>query len=113
MRTLLALLLLEGISLADPFDQPLQARKWHLGIEAMTDFPLSIGAQVWVEVPYRIRLTMSAGEMPDGYLNTINSIAVAAGAYNQSTADFITELLDRAATWRLQVGWRPFPRRGA
>jgi hypothetical protein len=56
---------------------------------------------------------MSSGEMPDAYLQTINKIAVHAGAYNQAQADFIREVLDRPATWRLQVGWRPFPRRGA
>ena len=78
----------------------------------MTEFPISVGAQVWAELPYRFRLAVSAGEMPDAYLQTINSIAVAAGAYNQPTANFITELLDHAATWRLHVGWRPFPRRG-
>ncbi len=113
MRTLLVLLLVGGVAHAEPAEQPADARKWHLGIEGMTDFPLSVGAQVWAELPYRIRLSMSSGEMPDAYLQAINSIAVSAGAYNQSQADFITELLDRAATWRLHVGWRPFRRRGA
>jgi hypothetical protein len=111
MRLLLALLLLEGAVFAHEPPPPNQ-RKWHLGIEAMTDFPLSVGVQVWAELPYRIRLTMSMGEMPDPYLSTINSIAVSAGAYNQSQANLITELLDRATTFRTQVGWRPFRNRG-
>jgi hypothetical protein len=55
---------------------------------------------------------MSAGELPHGYLQTINAIAVSAGAYSQRDADLITELLDHAATWRLHVGWRPFRRLG-
>jgi hypothetical protein len=38
---------------------------------------------------------------------------VAAGAYNRRQSDLITESLDRAGFWRLQVGWRPFARRGA
>src|SRR4051794_7105865 len=110
MRTLLFLLLISGTASADP---PVESRKWHLGIEGMTDFPLSVGAQVWAELPHRIRLTVSAGELPDAYLSTINAIAVSAGAYNQSQADLITELIDRASTWRVQAGWRPFRRRGA
>jgi hypothetical protein len=112
MRIALALLLLSGIAHAEPLAEPAK-RKWHLGIEGMTDFPLYVGAQVWAELPYRIRLTMSAGEMPDAYLRTINKIAVSAGAYNQRQADLIREALDHAAVWRLQIGWRPFARRGA
>jgi hypothetical protein len=112
MRALIVLVLVGGIVHAEPIGAPPEGRRWHLGVEGMTEFPLSVGAQVWAELPYRFRLAMSAGEMPDAYLQTINSIAVAAGAYNQPTADFITELLDHAATWRLHVGWRPFRRRG-
>jgi hypothetical protein len=112
MRTLLLVVLASGIAHAEPADEPRAPRNWHLGIEGMTDFPLTVGAQVWAELPYRLRITMSSGELPDSYLKTINAIAVAAGAYNQSQADLITELLDRAATWRLHFGWRPFPRLG-
>ena len=103
---------MSGLARAEPADEARAPRAWHLGIEGMTDFPLTVGAQVWVEMPYRLRLTMSSGELPDGYLQTINAIAVSTGAYNQSQADLITELLDRAATWRLHFGWRPFSRRG-
>ena len=115
MRMLIAaaLVALAGTAHAQSPDPPADGRAWHLGLEALTDFPMQVGAQVWVETPHRFRFTVSSGEMPDLYLQTINSIAVSAGAYNQSTASFITELLDRAATFRLQVGWRPFARRGA
>jgi hypothetical protein len=111
MRTLLCLCLALGVAHADPVEQP--RRNWHLGIEGMTDFPLTVGVQVWAELPYRIRLSMSSGELPHYYLQTINAIAVSAGAYSQKQADYLTELLDRAATWRLHIGWRPFKRRGA
>jgi hypothetical protein len=112
------LLLLAGVAhAADPLEEPTGlppiARKWHLGLEAMTDFPLTVGVQVWAELPYRIRLSTSVGELPDAYLQTINAIAVAAGVYNQSQANFLTELIDRATTWRFHVGWRPFKNRGA
>jgi hypothetical protein len=112
MRSLLVLCLAVGVAHADPPEEPRTLRNWHLGIEGMTDFPLTVGVQVWAELPYRIRLTMSAGELPHGYLQTINAIAVSAGAYSQRDADLITELLDHAATWRLHVGWRPFRRLG-
>jgi hypothetical protein len=113
MRTLVVLLFVGGVAHADVFDQPYHERKWHLGFEAMTDFPLYVGAQVWAELPHRIRLTMSSGEMPTAYLDTINAIATSAGAYDQKTAAFISELLDHSATWRLHIGWRPWKRRGA
>jgi hypothetical protein len=114
MRLLIAAIIIAaGTAQAEAAEPHADERSWHFGIEGSTDFPLQVGAQVWLETPYRFRITMSSGEMPDAYLQTINYIAVAAGAYNQSTANFITELIDRAATWRLQVGWRPFRRRGA
>jgi len=113
VRSLVILMLLCSVSHAEPVEPRKDLRKWHLGIEAMTDFPLQVGGQVWVELPHRIRLSTSFGELPDTYLLTINKVAVAAGAYGQPTAELITEALDRALTWRLHVGWRPFPRRGA
>ncbi len=109
MRALMIAFLVGGIAYAEP--EPSQ-RKWHLGIEAMTDFPLYAGAQVWVELPYRIRLSTSFGEMPPAYLDVINDIAVSAGAYNQNTANLIDESLDHAFTWRVHVGWQPFKHRG-
>jgi hypothetical protein len=113
MRIAALLLLLSGVAHADGVEAQPKTRDWHLGVEVLTDFPLYIGAQVWVELPHRIRLSTSFGDMPDLYLDTINSIAVSAGAYNNATAEFLSELLDRAFTWRLHAGWRPFKRRGA
>jgi hypothetical protein len=116
MRTLIAVAVVAcaAAAHAEPTEGAANNRHaWHLGIEGMTDFPLSVGAQVWLETPYRFRITVSSGEMPDAYLQTINKIATSTGLYKQSTADFITELLDRAATFRLQFGWRPFRHRGA
>lgn len=114
MRILIAaVVLVAGTAHAQPTAERTDERAWHLGVEALTDFPLHVGAQVWLETPHRFRITLSSGEMPDAYLQTINKIAVSAGAYGQPTADFITELLDHAESWRLQVGWRPFRHRGA
>lgn len=109
MRALAIVLLAGSIAQAEEA----KTSKWHLGVEAFTDFPLQIGGQVWVELPHRIRLSTSFGEMPDPYLQTINSILVSSGVYNQSTANVMTEIIDRAFTWRIHIGWRPFKRRGA
>jgi hypothetical protein len=65
-----------------------------------------------VELPHRIRLSTSFGEMPPAYVDTINAVAVAAGAYDQNTASFIDEALDHAISWRVHIGWRPFKHRG-
>ncbi len=114
MRTSIAVLILvTGVAHAQPTAARTDERAWHLGIEGLTDFPLHVGVQVWLEMPHRFRLTVSTGEMPDAYLQTINSVATSAGVYKQSTADFLTELIDRAVSWRLQVGWRPLRHRGA
>src|SRR5262249_16089368 len=61
---------------------------------------------------YRIRLSTSFGEMPEEYLDVINAVATATGAYSHATADLIEEALDHAFTWRLHAGWRPFTKRG-
>lgn len=112
MRALIVIAVLMTGTAAEAQATKSPERAWHLGIEALTDFPLQVGFQVWLEMPYRLRVTVSSGEMPDAYLQTINKILTSSGVYNDATADFMTELLDRAMTWRLQFGWRPFPRRG-
>jgi hypothetical protein len=111
MRNLVVLIFVAGVAHAEPASQP-ETRRWRLGVEGMTDFPLTVGVQVWAELPYRIRLSMSAGELPDGYLQTINAIGTSSGLWNQSQADLLTEMIDHAATWRLHLGWRPFRNRG-
>jgi hypothetical protein len=117
MRLLAMLVLLGGTAEAKTLQEELNptldgARSWHLGLEGQTDFPLSVGLQVWAELRYRFRLSMSFGEMPDAYLDTINAVAVAAGAYNKSAAELMSEALDKAFTWRLHIGWRPWKHRG-
>jgi hypothetical protein len=81
---------------------------WKLSVEAGTDFPLSVGARVGAEFPYRLRLSTSLGWLPRPYLRAINSAAVKAGAYDRPTADLIESGLGSAVVWRTHVGWRPF-----
>jgi hypothetical protein len=113
MRILVLLIALGSAARADEFATAEPARRWHLGIEGVTDFPLFIGGQLWVQLPHRLRITTSFGEMPDLYLRTINAIATSAGAYSNSTAELITEALDYAVSWRLQFGWVPWKNHGA
>src|SRR5262249_25062417 len=87
-------------------------RVWSLGTEALPDFPVQIGGKVWVEAPYRIRLNTTLGYLPAGYVDAINGILVAAGAYNATTADLIAAALKSSFVFRLHAGWRPLPRRG-
>ena len=51
--------------------------------------------------------------MPSGYADAINGVLVAAGAYDQTTADLIGAALKSSLIWRLHAGWRPFKKRGA
>jgi hypothetical protein len=83
------------------------------GVEAVTDFPIDVGAKLWVEGPYRLRLSTSFGVLPGGYVDTINAILVSAGAYDQQTANLIHDSLKSSFVWRLHGGWRPFKTRGA
>ena len=128
MRTLALLLLLDGAVRAQPIESPapspeplalltppppkVHERNWHMGIELTTDFPLWVGGQVWFELPHRIRLSTSFGELPDVYLRTINAVATSAGLYSHNTAELITEAIDRAVNWRVHVGWSPWRNRG-
>jgi hypothetical protein len=113
MRNMLVLLLVSSWARAEPVATPPEARKWHLGVEALTDFPIQVGAKVWMKLPYRVRLSTSFGEMPDRYVDAINGIATSAGLYGDSVAQLMSAMLNRAITWRLHVGWFPFRHRGA
>ncbi len=109
-RAWLALLLLASTAQAQ--ERRSRLENWHLGAEVLTDFPMQIGARVWVEFPHRLRLDTSFGGLPGPYVDVINDILVAANAYNQQTADLIKEALQSSLLWRIHFGWRPFKRRG-
>jgi hypothetical protein len=81
---------------------------WKLSVEAGTDFPVSVGARVGAELPYRLRLSTSLGWLPRPYLRAINNVLVEAGAYDEPTADLIENGLQSSLVWRTHVGWRPF-----
>jgi hypothetical protein len=115
MRILGVILLASAVAHAEPNEKPWaepSQRKWHLYIEGVADFPLYTGVQFSVQLPYRLRLSTSFGDMPGVFLDTINAVAVAAGAYDQNVANLIEETLDRAFTWRFHIGWQPFKHHG-
>lgn len=91
---------------------PKKERSWHLGLEALTDFPLQIGGKIWLETPGRIRLSSSLGYLPGFYVDAINGILVGVGAYGQNTADMIRSSLKSSLIFRTHLGWRPIKRRG-
>lgn len=80
----------------------------HLDVEALTDFPLDVGARVAVELPYRLRLSTSLGFMPQPYSNTINSFLVDLNVYDAQVGTLITTALSHSFVWRTHLGWRPF-----
>jgi hypothetical protein len=95
-----------------PKPAPPPERRWHLGVEALTDFPVQVGGKLWLEMPYRLRVSTSLGFLPGPYVDAINAVLVAAGAYDQQTADIIRNSLQSSLIFRLHAGWRPIARRG-
>lgn len=81
---------------------------WHLGLEALTDFPIQVGGRVSLETPYGLRASTSLGFLPGGYVDVINAVVVAAGGYDQDTADVVAGAISNSLVWRTHLGWRPF-----
>jgi hypothetical protein len=91
-------------------DQPI--RRWHLDINAVTAFPLSVGGRIGVESPDRIRISTMLGAIPEPYVAIPNGALVAAGAYDERIGELIVDVLGGSLVWHIQAGWRPFARYG-
>jgi hypothetical protein len=89
-----------------------EERRWLLGVEASTDFPLLLGGRLSVEGPGRLRLSTSLGYLPPAYPRAVNDVAVRLDLYERGRAELIEDGLNRALVWRTMVGWRPFPAAG-
>ncbi|MCG8424339.1 MAG: hypothetical protein MJE77_41130 [Proteobacteria bacterium] len=50
--------------------------------------------------------------MPSPYVDLINAVSTEFEFYDQSTADLISDALERSLVWTVRAGWRPFSRRG-
>lgn len=91
---------------------PDPGRVFHLGLEAVNDFPLDVGGQLTFEMPYGLRLSTSFGVLPRAFVDAISSVAVDAGLYDDNAATLVSNALENAFVWRLHAGWRPFPSAG-
>ena len=85
-----------------------KALNWHLLAEAQTIVPLTVGAKLTLEMPWRIRASVGAGWLPGGYVDLINAVVVAAGGYDENTARVIRSSLESSLILRFHLGWRPF-----
>jgi hypothetical protein len=81
-------------------------------IEALTEFPVSVGLRADAELPHRLRVSTSVGFLPGPYVDAINGLLTTAGAYPDTTADLIKSTLKSSLVWRTHVGVRPFRNRG-
>ena len=81
-------------------------------LEVFTAFPTDVGVRGTLEGPGRVRLTGSAGRLPQPYLDAINNTATARGWYDDHTAGLIDTALQDAVVLRAHLGWRPIDRLG-
>lgn len=89
-----------------------EARSWHLTAEAATDFPVSLGGRLLLEMPGRIRLSTALGYLPQAYVDAVDAIVVHAGGHDEAQGDLIRSAIGSSLVWRTHLGWRPFPRHG-
>ena len=82
--------------------------QWDITLDASTDIPIQSGAHATLELPGRVRLSTTLGWLPGAYVKLINAVVVAAGGYDQSTADLVEHSLQNSLVLRLHAGWRPF-----
>jgi hypothetical protein len=87
-------------------------RAWHIDLLARTDFPIDVGLALDVETPQRLRFGLGLGLVPGPYLRAIDGIAVAAGWYDQPTADLIEDTVTGALTLHPVIGVRPLAKEG-
>lgn len=80
----------------------------HLDVTFGTHFPVSIGADAQLELPFRLLVRAHLGWMPPRYLGVINAVATGFGWYDDLTADLIASAVDQAFVARAGLGFRPF-----
>lgn len=95
-----------------PARRTLRQGDYHLDLQVQTEFPVAVGARLSAEFPYRIQLSAGVGTLPESYVDVINAVVVAAGGYDEATADVIRSALASSLVLRTHVGWRPLAKRG-
>lgn len=81
-------------------------------VTATTLIPLSVGPELVVELPGRVLTHAHLGWMPELYSNGITGALEDAGVYDETVGALVDGAFQGATTWRLGVGWRPFPDAG-
>jgi hypothetical protein len=81
-------------------------------LAAGTEFPLGLGPQLTLEVPFRILLQAEAAWMPAAYGSTINAFIQAFGREGAVVGPVIEEALADSFVFRASGGWRPFKNYG-
>ncbi|MGD0525895.1 MAG: hypothetical protein ABSE49_12165 [Polyangiaceae bacterium] len=77
-----------------------------------TYFPLMIGAEGTLELPYRILVQADLGWMPAPYANTIIDVLGDFGAIDSFQQSLLESAIQNSFVARLSAGWRPFPKLG-
>lgn len=84
----------------------------HGSLLLRTSAPVEIGLLGEWESKGRVRISGGLGFLPPPYLDLVHGVAMAAGWYDQTTADQISAALDSALLLDLGLGWRPLAERG-
>jgi hypothetical protein len=81
----------------------------HFQLEAVSEFPVQIGAGFQAEFNSRIQFRTTIGVVPAAYLGIANDMLVGiSDEYSRREADLIENVLERSLMWRAFVGFRPF-----
>ena len=78
-----------------------------LDVTAFTTLPLAVGGAVALEVPGHLVLRVSAGAIPNAYIDAINDVGTGWGAWDQNAASVASTLLVGATYLEFAVGLRP------
>ncbi len=86
---------------------PAHPSDFHLDLGATTLLPLVLGGSIALEVPGHIVIHTAGGVISSAYVDTINSVGVGWGVYDQSSAQLVSSLLNDATFLELGIGIRP------
>lgn len=79
-----------------------------LDISASTTLPLVVGGTVAFEVPGHVIFRVGAGVIPSGFVDAVNSVGTGWGAYDASSGQLASLLLNDATLLEFGVGIRPW-----
>jgi hypothetical protein len=79
---------------------------------AGTFFPLMIGAEGTLELPYRILVQADLGWMPAPYSNTVIDVLGDFGVIDSFERSLLEDAIQSSFVARVSAGWRPFPELG-